>query len=290
MVAVLAVAMTGQTASACHLCGQNPCSMPAYQCVTEMVPYTVMKTRWRTEYETVSKTVMVRQPITNYVERQRVVCKPVYDTIEVPCQRVVCKPIHQTDYVTQTYTVCKPVQTTQQVTTYCMQPTTQLVTVQPKRGLCGLCHNDPCACQTVAQTCYIPVPVVKDVVVTTMVPETKTRQVPITRTSYVREVVNDVRRITKCRMVQEVVTEKVPCVTWTCVPKTVTKQIPHRVCEQVPVTCYRKVSRMVPCSYATAEVPVGPSMQAAPSGQGAPAPSIQAVPGATSQAVPTKQG
>ena len=83
---------------------------PAYQCVTEMVPYTVMKNHWRTEYETVTQTVMVRQPITNYVERQRVVCKPVFDTIEVPRQRVVCKPIHETDYVTQTYTVCKPVQ------------------------------------------------------------------------------------------------------------------------------------------------------------------------------------
>ena len=102
---------------------------PAYQCVTEMVPYTVMKKQWRAEYETVSKTVMARQPMTNYVERQRVVRKPVYDTIEVPCQPVVCKPIHETDYVTQTYTVCKPVQSTQQVTTYCMQPSTQLVNV-----------------------------------------------------------------------------------------------------------------------------------------------------------------
>ena len=121
--AVLAVSITSQTASACHTCRQNPCVLaapqPAYECVTEMVPYTVMKNHWRTEYETVTKTVMVRQPITNYVERQRVVCKPVYDTIEVPRQRVVCKPIHETDYVTQTYTVCKPVQTTQQVTSYC---------------------------------------------------------------------------------------------------------------------------------------------------------------------------
>ena len=85
-----------------------------------------------------------------------------------------------------------------------------------------------------------------------MVPETHTRQVPIHRTRYEQEVVNDVQRITKCRMVQEVVTQKVPCVTWICVPKTVTKQIPHRVCEQVPVTCYRPVTRMVPCTYATA--------------------------------------
>ena len=126
------------------------------------------------------------------------VCKPVYDTIEVPRQRVVCKPIHETDYVTQTYTVCKPVQTTQQVTSYCMQPTTQLVTV-PTGHRCGLCHKDPCGCKTVAQTTYTPVPVVRDVVTTTMVPETQTRQVPIHRTRYVQEVVNDVQKITKCR-------------------------------------------------------------------------------------------
>lgn len=281
VVAALAVAMTAQTASACQRCGHNPCVMPAYQCVTEMVPYTVMKNCWRTEYETVTKTVMVREPITNYVERQRVVCKPVYDTIEVPCQRVVCKPIHETDYVTQTYMVCKPVQTTQQVTTYCMQPTTQMVTVPVKHGLCGLCHKNPCSCQTVAQTCYTPVPVVKDVVVTTMVPETKTRQVPIYRTRYVQEVVNDVRKITKCRMVQEVVTQKVPCVTWTCVPKTVNCRIPHRVCEQVAVTCYRRVSRMVPCTYETVAAPA-PSSQVAPSSQ--------ATPSTQAPAAPSKQG
>jgi hypothetical protein len=286
--AVVAVAAASQSALACHTCRQNPCVMPApqpaYQCVTELIPYTVMKTRWRTEYETVTKTVMARQPVTNYVERQRVVCKPVYDTIEVPCQRVVRKPIHETDYVTQTYTVCRPVQTTKQVTSYCLQPTTTYVTV-PTGRRCGLCQRDPCGCKTVACTTYTKVPVVKDVVCTTMVPETQTRQVPVHRTRYVQEVVNDVRRITKCRMVQEVVTEKVPCTTWVCVPKEVTKQIPHRVCEQVPVTCYRKVTRMVPC------VAVAPAAEVAPSMQAAPAPSMQAAPAPSTQAVaPTKQG
>lgn len=272
IVALLAVVMTSQTATACHTCRQNPCvlvAQPAYQCVTEMVPYTVMRNQWHTEYETVQQTVMVRQPVTNFVERQRMVCKPVYDVVDVPVQRVVCKPIHETDYVTQTITVCKPVQSTQQVTTYCMQPTTQMVTVATGRK-CGLCHKDPCGCRTVAQTCYTPVPVTRDVVVTTMVPETQTRQVPIQRTHYVQEVVNTVRKVRTCRMVQEMVTEKIACVTWTCVPKTVTRQIPHRVCQQVAVTCYRPVSHMVPCAtYAPA---VAPSMQTtpAPSGQGAP--------------------
>ena len=58
VVAVLAIAMMSQTALACHRCGQNPCVLvvqPAYQCVTELVPYTVMKNHWRTDYETVTR-------------------------------------------------------------------------------------------------------------------------------------------------------------------------------------------------------------------------------------------
>ena len=150
----------------------------------------------------------------------------------------------------------------------------------PTGHRCGLCHKDPCGCKTVACTTYTKVPVVKDVVVTRMVPETQTRQVPVHRTRYVQEVVNDVQRITKCRMVQEVVTEKVPHVTWVCVPKTVTKQIPHKVCEQVAVTCYRKVSRMVPCGaveYAAAPAGRRPvdAGRASPRRSRPPAPSIQ---------------
>lgn len=260
------------TASACSTCHRNPCVMvaprPAYQCVTEQVPYTVYKKQWRTEYDTVTHTVMARVPVTNYVERQRVVCKTVFDTIDVPVQRVVCKPIHETDYVTQNYTVCKPVQSTQQVTTYCMQPSTQYVTV-PAGRKCGLHHKPDCGeCKVVAQTCFTPVPVVRDVVVTQMVQETQTRQVPVTRTRYVQEVVNEVRHVRQPRQVQEVVTERCPVVTWTCEPRTVTRQVPRRVCEQVAVTKYRCVKRMVPvgCApgpYASLPAPAG-GLYAAP--------------------------
>jgi hypothetical protein len=267
--------MAVETASACSTCHRNPCvavaPQPAYQCVTEMVPYTVYKKQWRTEYDTVSKTVMTRIPVTNYVERQRVVCKTVCDTIDVPRQRVVCKPIHETDYVTQNFTVCKPVQTTQQVTEYCMQPSTQYVTV-PVGHKCILHHKPACGeCKTVAQTTYTKVPVVKDVVVTQMVPETQTRQVPVTRTRYVQEVVNEVQKVTQRRQVQEVVTDRVPVVTWTCEPRTVTKQVPRKVCEQVAVTCYKPVKRVVPVTYAAPVEYAAPAQyaaqQAAPSGQ-----------------------
>src|SRR3954464_15479352 len=93
MAAVLMFALSAQTASACHSCKRNPCVMPApqpaYQCVTELVPYTVYKNHWRTEYEAVTRGVRVGEPVTNYVERQRVVCRRVYDTVEVPRQRMV---------------------------------------------------------------------------------------------------------------------------------------------------------------------------------------------------------
>ena len=256
-------------------------AQPAYQCVTEMVPYTVYKNECGRSTRPCTKTVMVREPVTNYVERQRVVCKPVYDTIEVPCQRVVCKPIHETDYVTQTYTVCRPVQTTQQVTTYCMQPTTQLVTV-PVRPQVRPLPQGSLRLQDRGLHDLHPGAGGQGRGLTTMVPETQTRQVPIHRTRYVQEVVNDVKRITKCRMVQEVVTQKVPCVTWVCVPKTVTKQIPHRVCEQV-------AGDLLPAGHPDGAVQLRDRRRSvsrrphqagrSPSGQGPP----------TSQAAPSKQ-
>ena len=44
----------------------------------------------------------------------------------------------------------------------------------PVKQKCGICHKTPCGCVTVAQTTYTPVPVVQNVTVTTMVPETQT--------------------------------------------------------------------------------------------------------------------
>jgi hypothetical protein len=259
--------VASETASACSICHQTPCCLPAqpaYKCVTELVPYTVMKTRMRIDYKPVTETVMARVPETHFIERQRVVCKPVFDTTTIQKTVVVCKPVFDTKMVSQTVTVCKPVSTTRQVTDYCMQATTQLVTV-PVRGCCGLCGKPKgsCGCATVAQVCYKPVPVVRDVVETHFVPEVQTRQVPVTSCRMVQEqkVVNI--PITHCRLVQEVVTDKIPVTTWRCEPKTVTKQIPIPVCETVPVTCYRPVVKMVAVT-----PPVAPSGQApAPSGQ-----------------------
>ena len=87
-------------ASACHTCKRTPCVMPApqpaYRCVTEMVPYTVMKTRTKVDYVPETRTVMgirardhVRSedlhghaPVydTKYITRHYTVSRPVYDT------------------------------------------------------------------------------------------------------------------------------------------------------------------------------------------------------------------
>jgi YTV len=264
--ASLAVLTFAETASACHTCQQTPCVAPAYQCVTEMVPYIEYKTVKRVEFETVYETIMVKVPDTTYVERQRCVNKPVWDTNYVQREVSFCKPISETTMVTQQYTVCKPVSTTRQVTEYCMQPSTSLVTVPVTQKTCG--HEVVCGCQTVALTTYTPVPVVKDVVVTTMVTECLTKQVPVTTTHFVRETKVETVPIRTCRMVQEIITERVPFTTFHCEPKVVERKIPHKVCETVAVTCYKPVKRMVPVVYAPAPAPVAvPSTQAAASTQ-----------------------
>ena len=213
--ATLAILTFAETASACHACKQTPCVMavaaPSYQCVTEMVPYTVYKQRKRIEMETVTETIMARVAETSYVYRQRCVNKPVWDTEYVQRQVTVCRPVTETSYATQQYTVCKPVSTTRQVTEYCMQPSTTLVAV-PVAQKCGLCGKarPACGCQTVAQTTFTPVPVVRDVVETRMVAETMTRQVPVRTTHIVRESKVESVPIRHCRIVQEMVTDKIP--------------------------------------------------------------------------------
>lgn len=267
MLAVAVLTLAPGTASACHQCRQNPCVLvaprPAYQCVTDLVPYTVMQNRTRVEFRDVTETIMRQVPETTWTECQRLVCRTVFDTTMTKRQIVICKPVYDTTYVNETVTVCRPVQSVRQVTDYCLRPTTKYVSVVTgkKCGLCG--HAKPaCGCQTLALTCYTPVPVVRDVIETRMVPEVQTRQVPVTHCRLVQEVkVVDVPHVT-CRNVQEVVTDRIPHTTWRCVPDQITRKVPHPVCEAVPVTLYRPVTRMVPCAPATYPAP-----QAAPSGQ-----------------------
>jgi hypothetical protein len=258
---------------ACTSCHQTPCVLvaapaPAYQCVTEMVPYTVNRAVMRTQWQSITENVMVQEANTTYVERQRQVCRPVYDTTYVQRNITVCRPVSETTMVTQSVPVCRPVTTTQQVTEYCLQATTQLVTVPTAPHGCGLCGKTApaCGCTTVAQTCYTRVPVTRNVQVTQYVSEMQTRQVPVTTMRLVSETKQVNIPLVSCRMVSEIVTEKIPVTTFRCVPKTITRQIPIPVCETVAVTCYRPVTRMVPVAPA-ATPQAAPSSQAAASGQ-----------------------
>jgi hypothetical protein len=296
---VLAVAVVlvlgSEAARACGVCRRPACSgvpacvvMPAYRCVTEMVPYTVMKTRMRVDYRPESITVMARVPHTTFIDRQVTVCRPVFDTHTVQRQVTVCRPVFDTQYVTRTFTVCRPVTTTRQVTDCVMQPHTRVVAVPVATGgghcglglLCGKLHGGACSgvsaagCQYVTQTCYTPVPVVRDVVETRMVADVQTRQVPVTSCRMVWEQRTIDVPVTTCRIVQEVQTIKVPVTTITCEPRTITRMVPVCTPETVPVTCYRPVTRIVPvCPPAplamagpAAAPQSGPTSQA-PSGQ-----------------------
>jgi hypothetical protein len=257
---------------ACTQCHHTPCVMvapqPAYQCVTEMVPYTVNRVVTRTHWQTVTETVMVREANTTYVECQRTVCRPVYDTKYIPKTITVCRAVSETTKVSQCVPVCRPVTTTQQVTEYCLQPTTQQVTVAAAPHGCGRCGKvaPACGCVTVTQTCYTQVPVVRNVQVTQYVTEMKTREVPVTTTRFVPETKTVNVPLVSCRMVSEVVTDKIPVTTFRCVPKTVTRKIPYPVCENVTETCYRPVTRMVPVVPAAAPQ-AAPTSQSAPSSQ-----------------------
>ena len=84
---VLLVSLAGETVIACHVCKQTPCVItpapaPAFECVTEMVPFTVTKTKTRVDLvPAYTKTVMKTKLETVYDEQTRNVCKPVFDTV-----------------------------------------------------------------------------------------------------------------------------------------------------------------------------------------------------------------
>ena len=270
----IAVMFSSETAMACHKCQKTPCVLvaptPMVQCVTEMVPQTVYRTRTRMESRPVVETVMTRVANTQMIERPRTVCKPVFETSTVQRTVFTCRPVSETTMVNQTYTVCKPVQTTQQVTEFVYQPTTQMVTVPARVPTCGKCGkvNYACGCITVAQTCYTPVPTVRDVVVTQMVSEQQTRQVPVVTTRLVQEQRVENVPVRTCRMVTETGVDRIPYTTFTCVPKQVTRMVPYPVCETVAETCYRPVQRMVTMVPQYAAPSPAPAPQAvAPTGQ-----------------------
>ena len=137
--AVLVVSLAVKTVFACDTCKQTPCVIaappaPAFKCVTEMVPVTVMKTKTTVDLVPVcTKTVMETKIDTVYDEQTTNVCKPVFDTVFEDRCMTVCRPVCETTMVCQSYRVCRPVTTTRCVTEYCLKPYTEVVTV-PVQG------------------------------------------------------------------------------------------------------------------------------------------------------------
>ena len=276
MTSIAALIVSGGSAEACHKCQKTPCVLvaaapaPMVQCVTEMVPQVVYRTRTRMESRPVVETIMARVADTQYIERPRVVCKPVFDTNYVQRTVFSCRPVSETTMVNQVVSSFRPVQTTQQVVETTYQASTRMVSVPTRVPTCGRCGkvSYSCGCVTVAQTCYTPVSTVRDVVVTQMVPEQQTRQVPVTTTRMVSESRVENVPVRTCRMVTETVVDRVPITTFHCEPKQVTRMVPYPVCETVAETVYHPVQRMVTMvpQYA-APSPSPTSQGASPTGQ-----------------------
>jgi len=264
---VLTGSLFGETVLACHVCKQTPCVFapapaPAFECVTEMVPFTVMKTKTRVDLvPACTKTVMKTKLETVYDEQTRNVCKPVFDIVyETRCV-TVCRSICETTMECQPVRVCRSVTTTRQVTECCLCPFTELVTV-PVKTKCSRCgHSEGgCTCQTVARTCYRRVPVVREVTETRMITEVQTQQVPVVHWRMVAEQRVEKVPMTICRMVNEVVRIRVPRLVVKCEPTTLVYKRAVLTCEEIPVTVYRPVVKMVPV--------VEPSPQVMPTSQG----------------------
>jgi hypothetical protein len=243
---------------------------PAFKCVTEMVPFTVTKTKTTVDLVPVcTKVVMETKIDIVYDEQRQTVCKPVFDTVvETRCS-TVCRPVCETTMVCQSARTCRPVTSTRCVTEYCLQPYTELVTVHCRKK-CGFCGDTAgaCACNTLARTRYKRVPVQREITETRMVSEVSTQMVPVVHWRMVYEQRIDKVPVTICRMVNQDVRVKVPRLVFRSVPKTLVYKTAVLKCQEIPVTVLRPVIRMVPVAQ--------PTPQVAPSAQEGASPSTQA--------------
>jgi hypothetical protein len=120
---------------------------------------------------------------------------------------------------------------------------------------------------TVARTCYRRVPVVRDVTETHMVSEVQTRMVPVVHWRIVTEQKTEQVPVTVCRMVNQLIYVKVPRMVVHCEPKQLIYKTAVMTCEEVPVTVYRPVTRMVPVVFSSAQSLPSAQSSLGPSGQ-----------------------
>jgi hypothetical protein len=228
-----------------------------------------MKSRTRVDLvPAYTKTVTETKIDIVYDEQIQPVCRTIFDTVFQTRCVTVCRPVCETKMVCQPYTVSRPVTKTRQVTEYCLQPFTEYVTL-PVKGMCGHSgHAAGCGtCQTVARTCYRRVPVVREVTETCMISEVRTQMVPVAHWRMVPEQRIEPCPVTVVRMVNDTVRVRVPRMVVRCVPKTLVYRKAVLTCDEIPVTVYRPVVKMVPV--------VSPCPQAVPTPQGGPAATAQ---------------
>jgi hypothetical protein len=264
LASILAVLLAGETVFACDTCRQTPCVIttqpaPKFTYVTEMVPFTVMKTKTTVDLVPVcTETIFQTKIDTVYDEQIMNVCKPVFDTVFHERNVTICRPVSETTMVCQPYRVCRPVTTTQQVVEYDLNVRTERVVVTGKAH-CG--HSGgSCTCNTMVRTCVERVPVVREITKTNWVTEMHTQMVPVVHCRMETEQRVEKVPVTVCRMVNQVVRVQVPRLVFRNEPKTVVYKTAVLTCTEVPVTVYRPVTKTVPI--------VEPSPQAIPSSQG----------------------
>jgi hypothetical protein len=78
--------------------------------------------------------------------------------------------------------------------------------------------------------------------------------VPVVRWRMVPEQVIEKVPVTTCRMVNEVVRIRVPRLVMKCEPETLVYKQAVLTCEEIPVTVYRPVVKMVPVAQASPQV------------------------------------
>jgi hypothetical protein len=275
---VVPLLLVGKTVFACSTCGHAPCTIspppaPEFTCVTEMVPVTVMKTKTNVDLVPVcTKTVMETKIDMVYDEQTQNVPKLLFDTVfEMRCT-TVCRPVCETTLVPHSYTVCRPVTTTHTVTEYCMKAYTELVPATCRTRCDHAGRSAGGYCSIVPRTCYKRVPVVREVTQTELVTEVHTQMVPVVHWSTIAEQKVEKVPVTTCRTVNQVVRIKVPRLVFRCEPKTLVYKTAVLSCQEIPVTVYRPVVKMVPVVEASpqampsSQVGASPSRQASQSG------------------------
>jgi hypothetical protein len=233
---------------------------PKFTCVIEMVPVVVMKTKTNVDFVPVcTKTVMELKIDTVYDEQTQTICKPIFDTVFETRSTTICRPVCETSMVPRTYTVCRPVTTTEYVTEYCTQAYTEQVPVACGGG-CGQAADGRFGCRHMAaRICFKQVPVLREVTRTHWVTEVQTQMVPVVQWRTVAEQKIEKVPVTTRRTVEQVVRIKVPRLVFRNEPKTLVYRTAVLSCQEIPVTVYRPVAKMVPVAE--------PSEQALPTSQ-----------------------